>query len=63
MHSTQLFNLKTALDAGGSRGIARAIFAKLAEQSAHLIIIYKENKQASLETLRLATDLGAHGII
>ena len=44
---------KYALVTGGSRGIGRAICVQLARDSAYSIIInYKSNKQAALETLK-----------
>src|SRR5690606_3032636 len=50
---------KYALVTGGSRGIGRAICIQLARDSAYSIIInYKNNKQAALETLKEVENAG-----
>lgn len=45
--------MKYALVTGGSRGIGRAICLKMAEMNYHVLINYRSNQAAALETLRL----------
>lgn len=53
---------KYALITGGSRGIGRAICIQLARDSAYSIIVnYKSNKQAALETLKEVENAGGKG--
>ncbi len=44
---------KTALVTGGSRGIGRAICIELAAFGCHIIVNYKSNEQAALETVSI----------
>ncbi len=44
---------KTALVTGGSRGIGRAICIELAQFGCHIIVNYKSNEQAALETVSM----------
>jgi 3-oxoacyl-[acyl-carrier protein] reductase len=44
---------KTALVTGGSRGIGRAICVELALFGCHVIVNYKSNEQAALETVSI----------
>ena len=44
---------KTALVTGGSRGIGRAICIELANFGCHIIVNYKSNEQAALETVSM----------
>src|SRR5690606_17287093 len=56
--------MKCALVTGGSRGIGRAIFQKLAEElNYHVLINYQGNKDAAQETLELLEATGATGEI
>lgn len=50
---------KCALVTGGSRGIGRAVCIQIArDHGYHLLINYKSNKEAALETLRLVEEIG-----
>jgi 3-oxoacyl-[acyl-carrier protein] reductase len=50
---------KCALVTGGSRGIGRAVCIQIArDHGYHLLINYKSNKEAALETLRLVEETG-----
>jgi 3-oxoacyl-[acyl-carrier protein] reductase len=54
--------IKYALVTGGSRGIGKAICVQLAKDSAYKIIInYRGNKEAALDTLAQVEALGAKG--
>lgn len=53
--------MKCALVTGGSRGIGRAICVKLAEQGYHVVINYKGNEAAALETLEAVRAKGSDG--
>jgi 3-oxoacyl-[acyl-carrier protein] reductase len=44
---------KTALVTGGSRGIGRAICIELAQSGCHIIVNYKSNEQAAIETVSM----------
>ncbi|MBS1688295.1 MAG: 3-oxoacyl-ACP reductase FabG [Bacteroidetes bacterium] len=54
---------KYALVTGGSRGIGRAICVKMAELGYNVIINYKGNKDAALETARLVQEKGVEAEI
>lgn len=54
---------KYALVTGGSRGIGRAICVKMAELGYNVIINYKGNKEAALETARLVQEKGVEAEI
>ena len=54
--------IKYALVTGGSRGIGKAICVQLAKDSEYNIIInYRGNKEAALDTLSQIEALGAKG--
>jgi len=54
--------IKYALVTGGSRGIGKAICVQLAKDSAYKIIInYRANKEAALDTLSQVEAVGAKG--
>ncbi|SFE15134.1 3-oxoacyl-[acyl-carrier protein] reductase [Chitinophaga sp. CF118] len=53
--------MKCALITGGSRGIGRAICVKLAEQGYYVIINYKGNEAAAIETLEAVRAKGSDG--
>jgi 3-oxoacyl-[acyl-carrier protein] reductase len=55
--------MKCALITGGSRGIGRAICVKMAEQGYYVIINYKGNETAALETLEAVKAKGSEGEI
>lgn len=55
--------MKYALVTGGSRGIGRAICAKLAELGYHIIINYNSNKEAAEETVKLVEGYGMTAIL
>ncbi|MCQ2083678.1 MAG: 3-oxoacyl-ACP reductase FabG [Bacteroidaceae bacterium] len=50
--------MKYALVTGGSRGLGRAICLKLARQGYPVIINYKSNSEAALETKRMVEEQG-----
>lgn len=50
--------MEYALVTGGSRGIGRAICQKLADSGFSVIINYKSNEAAALETQKLITETG-----
>jgi 3-oxoacyl-[acyl-carrier protein] reductase len=53
--------VKSVLVTGGSRGIGRAICLKMAELGYYIIINYKGNEAAALDTLAQVRALGADG--
>jgi 3-oxoacyl-[acyl-carrier protein] reductase len=53
--------VKSVLVTGGSRGIGRAICLKMAELGYYVIINYKGNEAAALDTLAQVRALGADG--
>ncbi|MCF6405572.1 3-oxoacyl-ACP reductase FabG [Chitinophaga filiformis] len=53
--------MKCALITGGSRGIGRAICVKMAELGYHVIINYKGNEAAAIETLEAVRAKGSDG--
>ncbi len=52
---------KVAIVTGGSRGIGRAISVELAKYGYFLIVNYKSNIQAAIETLQMIRDKGGDG--
>ena len=50
--------MKYALVTGGSRGLGRAVCLRLAEQGYPVLINYKSNEEAALETKKLVEDVG-----
>ncbi len=52
---------KVAIVTGGSRGIGRAISVELAKYGYFLIVNYKSNTQAAIETLQMIRDKGGDG--
>ncbi|MBV7531869.1 3-oxoacyl-ACP reductase FabG [Chitinophaga sp. sic0106] len=53
--------MKCALITGGSRGIGRAVCIKMAERGYHVLINYKGNEAAALETLEAVKAAGSTG--
>ncbi|MBO9727703.1 MAG: 3-oxoacyl-ACP reductase FabG [Chitinophaga sp.] len=53
--------MKCALVTGGSRGIGRAVCIKMAEAGYHILINYKGNEAAALETLEAIKAKGGTG--
>ncbi|MEV4885605.1 3-oxoacyl-[acyl-carrier protein] reductase [Chitinophaga ginsengisegetis] len=53
--------MKCALVTGGSRGIGRAVCIKMAEAGYHVLINYKGNEAAALETLEAVKAKGSTG--
>lgn len=53
--------MKCALVTGGSRGIGRAVCIKMAEAGYHVLINYKGNEVAALETLEAVKAKGSTG--
>jgi len=54
----RIFEGKTALVTGGSRGIGRACCVRLAQAGANVAINYRANEEAALETAQLVKDAG-----
>lgn len=52
--------MKYALVTGGSRGLGRAVCIKLAGQGYPVLINYKSNSDAAIETRRLIEETGGH---
>lgn len=50
--------MKYALVTGGSRGLGRAVCLRLAEQGYPVLINFKSNEEAALETKKLVEDAG-----
>lgn len=50
--------MKYALVTGGSRGLGRAVCLRLAEQGYSVLINFKSNEEAALETKKLVEDVG-----
>ena len=50
--------MKYALVTGGSRGLGRAVCLRLAEQGYPVLINFKSNEEAALETKKLVEDVG-----
>lgn len=57
-----MFNGKTAIVTGGSRGIGRAIALELARQHACVAILYAGNEAAAHETISMASAFGGEVI-
>jgi 3-oxoacyl-[acyl-carrier protein] reductase len=53
--------MKCALVTGGSRGIGRAICAKMAAMGYYVVINYKSNTEEANNTLELVKQAGGHG--
>ncbi|WP_142686184.1 3-oxoacyl-ACP reductase FabG [Chitinophaga polysaccharea] len=53
--------MKCALVTGGSRGIGRAVCTRMAEAGYHVLINYKGNEAAALETLEAVKAKGSTG--
>jgi 3-oxoacyl-[acyl-carrier protein] reductase len=53
--------MKCALITGGSRGIGRAICLKMASMGYHVLINYKGNVEAAMQTLSLVQAAGGEG--
>ncbi|NNE17577.1 MAG: 3-oxoacyl-[acyl-carrier-protein] reductase [Myxococcales bacterium] len=49
---------KIAIVTGGSRGIGRATSIALAQAGAHVLVNYRSNEEAALETVRLIEEAG-----
>ncbi len=60
--SAPLFENRTAVVTGGSRGIGRSICIMLAEDGARVVINYRENEAAAQETLSMVEAVGAEGL-
>ncbi len=58
---TDIDDKKVAIVTGGSRGIGRAISLELAKQGYYLIVTYKSNTQAAVETLQKIRNNGGDG--
>jgi 3-oxoacyl-[acyl-carrier protein] reductase len=52
---------RIAIVTGGSRGIGRAIAVELAAHGYQMVITYKANDEAAVETLRLIREAGGEG--
>jgi 3-oxoacyl-[acyl-carrier protein] reductase len=58
---SDIYDNKVAIVTGGSRGIGRAISIELAKYGYFLIVNYKSNTQAAVETLEMIRDKGGDG--
>lgn len=54
---------KVAIITGGSRGIGRGIAKEFGKNGAKVVINYKENEAAALETLKMLEELDAKAIV
>lgn len=54
---------QTAIVTGGSRGIGRAVAARLAKEGMNLVINYRGNSAAAEETERMCRELGAEVLL
>ena len=61
--SERIFESRTAVVTGGSRGIGRAISLMLADHGARVAINYERNETAARETLVRVQQAGGRGII
>ncbi len=59
----RLFEGRTAVVTGGSRGIGKAISCMLAAEGARVAINYERNETAARETLKLIEQAGGQGLI
>lgn len=53
-----MFKNKVVLITGGSRGIGRATAIKFAQENATLIVVYKSNKKAVDEVIKIISQMG-----
>jgi 3-oxoacyl-[acyl-carrier protein] reductase len=60
--SERIFDGRTALVTGGSRGIGRAICVRLALDGARVAVNYERNESAAQETLELIRQAGSEGM-
>ena len=59
----RIFEGRTAIVTGGSRGIGKAIVCRLASEGARVAVSYERNERAARETLKLVESAGGTGII
>ena len=59
----RIFEGRTAIVTGGSRGIGKAIVLRLASEGARVAVSYERNEQAARETLKQVEAAGGSGII
>lgn len=59
----RIFEGRTAIVTGGSRGIGKAIVCRLASEGARVAVSYERNERAAQETLKLVESAGGTGII
>jgi len=52
---------KVALITGGSRGIGRAVAMKLAVMNYDILVNYRADESAAIETCKMVEDIGKHG--
>jgi NAD(P)-dependent dehydrogenase (short-subunit alcohol dehydrogenase family) len=60
--SERMFQGRTAVVTGGSRGIGRAISLMLAGHGARVAVNYERNESAAQEALRMIREVGGEGI-
>lgn len=59
----RIFEGRTAIVTGGSRGIGKAIVLRLASEGARVAVSYERNERAARETLKQVEAAGGSGII
>ena len=61
--TARIFEGRTAVVTGGSRGIGKSVSCMLAAEGARVAINYERNEAAARETLKLIEQAGGQGLI